>query len=367
MYEPHSGGARRVALVALVALTLLLLPARAWAQTAFTSKLQVYADDDHTTVVSPLVRAQADVTESTNISAGYVADVVTSASVDIVSQASKTTIHDVRHQVSFGATHAAGRLSLRGGYTFSRENDYLSNSFSTGLGWDLDEKNTTLALGGSLALNQVGRSGDRNFDRPLDNYGVNLSLTQVLSPTLIGQVAYELQYADGYQASPYRFVPVMSPSTGDTPQMWVPETDPDARVRHAVVLGVNRHVGEGMALQLDYRFYLDTWAIRSHTLDLRFGVDLSRTVELRLRARTYTQGGASFYRARYDGLERYMTVDRELSPLWSETLGLKLSWKMSASVEGELKLDGFYYSYADFPLLPSRLGSNAGLGVQVVY
>jgi hypothetical protein len=122
-----------------------------------------------------------------------------------------------------------------------------------------------------------------------------------------------------------------------------------------------------MALQLDYRFYLDTWAIRSHTVDLRFGVDLAPGVELRLRARTYTQNGASFYRARYDGLERYMSVDRELSPLWSETLGLKLSWKMSASIEGELKLDGFYYSYADFPLLPSRLGTNAGLGVEVVY
>jgi hypothetical protein len=357
-----------LALVTLVVL-LLALPARARAQTAFTSKLQVYADDDHTTVVSPLVRAQADVDESTSISAGYVADVVTSASIDIVSQASKTTIHDLRHQVSASVSHAFDRLSVHGGYVFSTENDYLSHSFSTGASWELDEKNTTLALGGNLALNQVGRSGDRNFEKPLDNLGVNASITQVLSPRLIGQLAYELQLADGYQASPYRFVPVVSAAgaTMGTPEFWVPETDPDQRIRHAFVLGANRYLGDGKALQLDYRFYFDTWAITSHTVDVRLGLDLTPHVELRLRARTYVQGGASFYRSSYAQLERYMTVDRELSPLWSETLGAKLSWKLSASVEGELKLDGFYYRYADFPLLPSRLGVNGGLGVQVVY
>jgi hypothetical protein len=345
----------------------LALPAHARAQTAFTSKLQVYADDDHTTVVSPLVRAQADVDESTTISAGYVADVVTSASVDIVSQASKTTIHDLRHQVSASATHVFDRLSLRGGYVFSSENDYLSHSFSTGASWELDEKNTTLAVGGHLALNQVGRSGDRNFERPLDNYGVDASVTQVLSPRLIGQLAYELQLADGYQASPYRFVPVHDDAGAEAPRFWVPETDPEERIRHAVVVGANRHLGEGKALQLDYRFYFDTWAITSHTVDVRLGLDLAPGLELRLRSRTYVQGGASFYRARYEQVERYMTVDRELSPLWSQTLGAKLSWKLTASVEGELKLDGFYYRYPDFPLLPGRLGLNGGLGVQIVY
>jgi hypothetical protein len=292
--------------------------------------------------------------------------VVTSASIDIVSQASKTTIHDIRHQVSTGVSHAMGAMTVRGGYVFSIENDYLSNSVSAGALWDLDEKNTTLAFGGNLALNDVRRSGDHNFSRPLDNLGVNLSLTQILSPTLIGQVTYELQVAEGYQASPYRYVPVMD-TTGNMPLYSVPETDPDERVRHAFVIGFNRHMGEGKALQLDYRFYLDTWAIKSHTFDARFLLDLSPRLELRLRARTYTQNGASFYRSRYDYLEEYMTVDRELSRMWSETVGAKLSWKLSASVEAELKVDAFYYRYFDFPLLPSRVGTNAGLGLQVTY
>jgi hypothetical protein len=336
------------------------------AQTAFVSKLQVYADDDHTTVVSPLVRAQADVTPETNVSAGYVADVVTSASIDIVSQASKTTIHDVRHQVSLGASHTFDRLSLHGGYTFSRENDYLSHSMSASATWLLADKDTTLTFGSALALNDVRLSGDRNFHQPLDNLGVSASLTQIFTPTLIAQLSYELSYAHGYQESPYRFVPVVNADSTNV-EFWVHEQDPDDRVRHALVLGVNRHVGESTAVQLDYRFYLDTWAIASHTIDVRLIMDLGPRAELRLRSRTYVQGGASFYRAEYHHLETYMSVDRELSALWSQTLGAKLAVKLGENLEGELKLDGFYYSYADFPLLPSRLGLNAGLGLQVSY
>jgi hypothetical protein len=355
----------RAALV-LVALVVVLWPAGAHAQTAFTSKLQVYADDDHTTVVSPLVRAQADVSSATNVSAGYVADVVTSASIDIVSQASKATVHDVRHQISVGGSHTLERLVLKGGYVFSTENDYLSHSFSAGADWLLNDKDTTLSFGAGLALNQVGRSSDLNFHRPLDNLGTSVTLTQIFTPTLIGQLTYELQLAEGFQASPYRFVPVVSASDA-MPQYWVPETDPDERVRHAVVIGANRHLGERAAVQLDYRFYLDTWAITSHTVEGRLVVDLTPRVELRLRARTYVQSGSSFYRAEYRALERYMTVDRELSPLWSQTIGAKLDFKIGGNLEAELKLDGFYYSYADFPLLASRLGSNAGVGLQIVY
>jgi hypothetical protein len=317
-------------------------------------------------VFSPLVRAQADVSPSTNISAGYVADVVTSASVDIVSQASKTTIHDVRHQISAGGSHAWRRFTLRGGYVFSTENDYLSHSISAGGEWLFNDKNTTLSLGSGLALNEVGRSGDHNFHAPLDVLGVNVALTQIFSPTLIGQLTYDVQLADGFQASPYRFVPVGG-QDGDPVMFWVPETDPDERVRHAVVLGVNRHIGETAALQLDYRFYRDTWAITSHTVEARWIVELTPRAELRLRARTYVQGGASFYRAAYDEVMSYMTVDRELSQLWSETLGAKLDLKLGGNLEAELKLDGFYYRYPDFPLLPSRLGANVALGLQIVY
>jgi hypothetical protein len=342
------------------------LAASARADTGFLSKLQVYTDSDHTQVVSPVVQAQADVTADTNVSLGYLADVVTSASVDIVSQASKKTIHDTRHQVTGGVSQLVGSLTLRGGYSYSRENDYQSHTISAGLSDELFDKNTTLAAGYGLSLNKVGRADDMNFSRDLTVHSVSTSWTQIVTPRLITQLTYELGYASGYQASPYRFVPVRA-SPDAAPDFWVPETDPDKRWRHAFVIGANRALGDDSSIQGDYRMYHDTWGITSHTIGARLFTNLTPHVQLRLRERFYTQDAASFYLDNYTKVAKYMVFDRELSPLWSETIGGKLTYAVSPSIEAELKLDIFYYSYADFAPLSSRTGANIGAGLALAY
>ena len=347
-------------------LLVMLASAGARGDTSFASKIQVYTDSDHTQVVSPIVDAQLDVDAKTNVSLGYTADVVSSASVDIVSQASPTTIHDTRHQLATGGSRDLGPLTLRGGYSYSRENDYQSHTFSLGAAKELFDKNTKLALGYNLSLDRVSRARDMNFERSLDVHGGSLSWTQTVSPRLATQVTYELAYASGFQASPYRYVPVRV-SLDAAPDFWVPETDPETRFRHALVLAANRAVGKTSAVQGDYRIYHDTWGITSHTLGARYFVELSRKLELRVRQRFYTQTAASFYQSLYTMPARYITFDRELSPLWSETIGAKLAYRFSDSVEGELKLDAFYYSYADFAPLASRTGANVGAGIALTY
>jgi len=66
-------------------------------------------------------------------------------------------------------------------------------------------------------------------------------------------------------------------------------------------------------------------------------------------------------------VQQYMAFDRELSSLWSETFGAKLSYLFTPHLEGELKVDLFYYSYAEFLPLASRTGTNAGLGLALTY
>jgi hypothetical protein len=347
-------------------LALLLVAAPAFADTGFESKVQVYTDSDHTQVITPVVQAQADVTPTTNVSLGYLADVITSASIDVVTQASKATIHDTRHQVSAGASQIFDATTVRGGYSYSRENDYQSHTLSAGVSQELFDKNTTLAAGYGVSLNTVGRADDMNFSKSLTVNSVSASWTQILTPRLLGQLTYELGYSSGYQASPYRFVPIRA-SLDAPPTLWVPETDPDTRWRHAVVIGLNRAVGEASSVQLDYRFYRDTWGITSHTIGARYFIGISPDLELRLRSRFYTQGAASFYLDNYTMPETYMAFDRELSPLWSETVGGKLVYRFTPQLEGEAKLDLFYYSYSDFPPLSSRTGANVGLGISLAY
>jgi hypothetical protein len=356
----------RMQLSPTITLAVIVVAANpAAADTTFVSKLQVYADSDHTQVVSPVVDAQADVHAGTTVSIGYLADVVSSASVDIVSQASGRTIHDTRQQVSAAVSQEIGSLVARAGYSYSHENDYESHTLGAGLLQNLFDKNTTLALGYTLSLNTVGRAGDDVFSRALTVHGVTASWSQVISQRLITQVTYELGYATGFQASPYRFVPVRM-SVDAVPEYWVAETDPDTRWRHAIVFAVNRAIPRG-AIQADYRIYRDTWGITSHTIGARYFVNLSRHLELRLRERFYVQNGATFYQATYATPATYMTSDRELSPLWSQTLGGKLAYTFGRNAEAELKMDLFYYRYPEFPALASRIGSNVGLGVTLTY
>lgn len=355
------GRALRVAPLAALALAL---PARG--DNTFVSKVQVYADSDHTTVVSPLVQGTADVTPATSVSLGYTADVVSSASVDVMTQASKTRIHDTRQQASGGFTHAFGSLSWHANYIFSHENDYLSNSVATGFDKELFDKNTTLSVGYSLSLNDVGRAHDDNFSRSLTVNDFTAAWTQILSPTWIAQLTYELTDASGFQSSPYRFVPVRE-SVDAVPEFWVMETDPDQRWRHALVVAANHALGETSSIQGDYRIYHDTWGITSSTIGARYFVHLAPALELRLRERFYTQGAATFYQESYASVQKYMTYDRELSALWSETFGAALFYAITPRLEAEAKADVFYYSYSEFAPLASRTGTNVGLGLTLTY
>jgi hypothetical protein len=228
------------------------------------------------------------------------------------------------------------------------------------------DKNTTLALGVRLSLDTISRANDQNFSRDLTTVRASASWTQILSARFLAQLTYELVHAQGFQSSPYRFVPIRMTEDA-APTEWVLETDPDVRWRHAFVLGANRALGERSSLQGDYRIYTDTWGITSHTVGARYFVGITKDLELRLRERFYTQNSASFYERVYTMPATYITYDRELSALWSETLGIKLDYRFTDHVDGELKADLFYYSYADFAPLRSRTGANLGLGVSLTY
>lgn len=345
---------------------LAIAAGSARADTGFSSKIQVYTDSDHTTVVSPVIEAHADVTNDTSVNVGYLVDAVSSASVDLVSQASPRTMHDTRHEVSLGASHVFDLLTLAGGYSFSKENDYLSHTIGGSLTRELNDKNSTIALGYGISLNTVGRSGDDNFSRDMKQQHVSLTWTQLVNPKLVTQVTYELTYANGFQSSPYRFVPIRA-DLNSAPTYWLPETDPDTRTRHAFVVGANRAIGEASSIQGDYRFYIDDWGISAHTFGARYFLHLSKDLELRLRERFFVQSGASFYQKVYTQPMTYMAYDRELSALWSETFGAKLMYAFTDRLSAELKLDVFYYYYEDFGPLLDRLGANIGVGLDLTY
>jgi hypothetical protein len=301
-------------------------------KTTSASTLYVRGDTNATTVWSPRQRVSARFADTAGIDATFAVDAWTSASIDIVTSATRDLktgapheIHEVRKEVTAGAYYEFGNATLSGGYRYSTENDYWSNGGVLNLALDFASKNTTLMLSGFGSKDQVGRAGDHYWRAPQNSVGGRLSLTQVLDKSSLLQISWETTHVAGYQESPYRFVAIGDAGTcRSLAPNCVPEQVPDERFRSAVVARVRRALGDKVSLGAEYRFYFDNWGLYSHTLspDLQWLVTARGTLSFSYRY--YTQSQADFYRPRYftPPSSGYLTRDRELSALYSNRIGL---------------------------------------------
>jgi hypothetical protein len=347
----------RLGLVVQVALLALCLGTVARAD-ELASAIYVRTDTDHTTVVSPQVRAKLNVTEATSVDVTYLVDVWTSASIDIVTSATKQgAISEQRDELDVGLSHDIGDLTLSGGYRFSMENDYRSHGGNLGASLDFADNAATLAGSVSLTADTVGRVGDPEFERALTTVSTRLSFTQVLDPSTLLQGTYELGHSGGYQASPYRFVPIGGDGTcaGNAP-LCVPERTPDSRLRNSMVVQGRRAFGSSASVGLGYRFYFDDWSVTSHTVQAQASWLPNDFTTLALRYRYYSQGSAEFYKPQYsasDIADDFVTFDRELSALSSHRLGVDYEGDFELGngemlFKGILTVGGTHYIYDEF-------------------
>jgi hypothetical protein len=323
------------------------------------SGLYIRTDSDHTTVISPRVRAKGQLDPDTSLEVVYAVDVWTSASIDIRAAASRV-VSEQRDEIDVNASHALGDVTLGAGYRWSKENDYLSNSGNASLAYNFADNAATLALSGWVSQDAVGRSGYPSFDESLSSFGGRLGFTQVLDTKSLLQLSYDLAYLDGYQASPYRFVPIGGMGACATiAPMCVPERNPEKRIRHALVARARRAFGDSISLGLGYRFYLDDWSLHSHTIEADLAWLPAAHSQLALRYRFYVQSAADFYKPHYapaDDLE-FVTIDRELSALSIHRIGADFEHGFELGNDSVLRASlgaGVnLYHYDDFPGLKS--------------
>jgi uncharacterized protein DUF3570 len=335
--------------------------------------LYIRTDSDHTTVISPRVRAKGQFDPETSLEVVYAVDVWTSASIDIRAAASHV-VSEQRDEIDANFSHALGDVTLAAGYRWSKENDYLSNSGNASLAYNFADNAATLSVSGWVSQDAVGRSGYPSFDESLSSFGGKVGFTQVLDTKSLLQLSYDLAYLDGYQASPYRFVPIggMGACANVAP-MCVPERNPEKRLRHAPVVRVRRAFGDNISLGVGYRFYLDDWSLHSHTIEADFAWLPDAESQLGLRYRFYVQSAAEFYKPHYaptDNLE-FVTIDRELSALSIHRIGadyergfmLGNDTVLRASIGAGVNL----YKYDDFPGLKNvtALEVSAALALQL--
>ncbi len=344
----------RLQLTRLVIVLLALRSLAASAQSTVTWKNSAYTDDDNTVVVTELFDGLVRVHPRVEVGAHVLLDGISSASVDVVSAATKG-FNETRVETGARATLRAPRdATLAVALVRSEEKDWLAHGLQLTLAKDLAQKNTRVEIGYGFSGNRVGRAMDPTFHRSLDVSTIEAGATQLLDQKTLVGLTVTLQIAEGCMQSPYRFVTTAGGQS-------FPETHPETRLRDAVTLRALRYVA-GAGVDLAYRLYLDDWGIMSHTVSASVGWAFGDRWDLRVRARAYRQGAASFWHERYAVRMKYMSADRELSTFWDAGGGLKLALRLGRWIV-DAKSDVVYYRFEDFAPLAGRTAVVSDLGV----
>jgi hypothetical protein len=360
----------------------------------------IYQDTDRTTIWTTIVGAHVSPKDVITFNGHYLADIITSASVDVISTATtrgqcatrvpgsspattpadkcdttpvvQQPFHETRHEGAGSLAYDDGKNTASLGYVYSKENDWRSHSFSAAYSRELLDKRLTLGLGGSFTTNDVGRSHDDNFHQALNQGSLSLDAGIVASKRDLISLGYTFMYLKGYQSSPYRgvkwgcaaphgFSDWTGCANGALEGDAFSSLSPDQRIRHAMAVRWNRHVFQDSAIKSHLRGYVDSWGVASVTAGTEYVVGFG-DLELGMFVRGYAQKGAAFWADMYAQKQRYMTADRELSPFIDGFGGLRFGYlrerriSIFQALHAEVKVTGFAFKFLDFVRLPHREG-----------
>lgn len=304
---------------------------------AFTSAHAGVLPDDRTdvlyhlydgggvTIDGPSVLVRKKVGKSLSFVGNYYVDVVSSASIDVITTASPYS--EERKQWSMGMDYLRGNTTMRVNYTSSVESDFDANSYAISISQDMFGDLTTLTLTYGLGDDTVGRSDDDSFEAPLDRQIYGVGITQILTKNLIATLNIETLTEEGFLNNPYRSVRYLD-SGSALGYSYEPELYPNTRTSNAVGLRARYFLPYRAALEAEYRFFTDTWDIQSHTAALMYihpWKDFTFTGKLRY----YDQTGAHFYRDVFSRSQatNFRGRDKELSELTSTTLKLQAAYE----------------------------------------
>ncbi|MEI7446327.1 MAG: DUF3570 domain-containing protein, partial [Burkholderiales bacterium] len=198
------------------------------------------------------------------------------------SVSSASRMSDRRTAGELRVTRFWDRASLGVGVAGSSENDYASRALSLRGTVSSADANRTWAFG-------IGRADDRIdpvnrvvTDARRRTTDLLVGVTQVLTPVDVVQATLTHARGEGYYSDPYKSL----------------DRRPSERVQTALQLRWNHHLESlGATLRLGWRYYADSWDVRSHTLTGEWVQPLASGWTITPSLRYYTQSAASFFYA----------------------------------------------------------------------
>lgn len=354
-----------------------------------SAEVSGYYDSDHVFVVTPAVGASARVPDAGwSANGSYLVDIVSAASVDIVSAASPRWT-ELRHAATLAAEYKPGVLGGSAHGSVSTEPDYVSLAVGAAGTYDFARRNVTLSVGYTYEHDTAGRIGTpfSIYALRLNRHLLRASAEIIMDRATTLTPAVEAVLESGNQEKPYRWLPLfergvassvpVGASVDEVNRLRLPgrvsEHVPDNRQRFAASARL-AHRFDDSTLVLWDRAYLDSWGLLASTTDLRWVFELSRRWSIWPHARFHDQSAVSFWRRAYVGsvssgrvvVPEYRSGDRELSPLWSATLGPGVQWDIGGdeprSTTLSLEIEGTYTSFRNALYIDHRWAGFAVAG-----
>ncbi len=311
-------------------------------------------DGGGVTIDGPSVLVLKKFEEKYAVSASYYIDMVSSASIDVVTTASEYT--EERTQYGMGLQYLRGKVIYSAGFSNSTENDYESNTASLSISQDMFGDLTSVSLTYSRGWDKVFRRNDDVFSDRVDRNVYGIDITQVATKDLLLGLSWETVAEEGFLNNPYRSVRYVNPEDPGS-YLYEAERYPRTRTSNAIAVRGRYYLPYRAALQGEYRFYTDTWGILGHTGQVSYTQPWGDKWIFDAHYRYYTQQAADFYSDLFarPNFQNFLARDKELSTLTSHTIGVaasydfKLPWvEFFQKSTINFKYDFILFKYDDF-------------------
>ncbi len=383
------------------ALALLLVPAAAAAaDSPATTQLDIttllYGEQGRAQVCEPVVRATRLFAGGRSLSGQLTVDVITGASPS--GALPSGTVQTTTTPSGNVKTVAAGEIPLTSftdrrvgldgewkmpfgklvtstfGLHASREKDYESLGATGKLSLDLMQRLFTVTVGGGVnddSVFPIGGTPAGLSDGTVTFAGKNskrstsllLGVSRVLTRRWVMALDGTRTDESGYLTEPYKVLSLMDPESG-IPLGQLTDKRPSTRSRSSLLASSVYHLSQDI-FYTSYRYYWDSWKIRSNTLDLKYRHDLGDDWYLEPHLRFYQQTAASFFTAGLvDGapLPAFATSDYRLGDLTTLTLGTTFAFRV-ADAPSLWSVRAEYIRQAGDSSPPSAIGVQRGFNL----
>ena len=306
-------------------------------------------------VTGPSVLVRKGFKDRVSVWANYYVDMITSASIDVVSTASEYT--EERKEKSIGFDYLHGKTSMGLSYTNSEESDYSANSVRFGISQDFFGDLTTLGISYARGFDTVRRNGDDTFEEEADRQIYRIDLSQILTKNLIVNLNYEGVTDEGFLNNPYRQVRYLD-SGAALGFSYEAELYPRTRTSSAQAIRAMYYLPYRAAAKAEFRNYTDSWGIDAYNWELGYTHPFGDTgLVAEIKYRFYEQTSADFYSDLFprQNAQNFLARDKELASFRTQTLGGGVSYEFDTQwlpgfKRGQVSLfvDYIDFEYDDF-------------------